>query len=108
MKNTIEITDSAWNHFKKMSSSMNANSFRVGLKSGGCSGFSYDITIDNTPEKLDEVIIKDDVTVIVDASSLMYLIGTTLDYKEDFLESKFEFKNPNAVSSCGCQKSIGF
>ncbi len=81
---------------------------RCGVQGGGCSGFSYqiDFVTEDQIEPLDEVIEIGDIKVVVDAMSVMYLIGTQLDYVEEVFGSRFSFSNPNEVSRCGCGESF--
>lgn len=81
---------------------------RVGVKGGGCSGFSYllDLTAD-PPTEFDEEVEASGVKVLVDQKSALYLEGTVIDYvSEGPLREGFVFKNPNATSSCGCGSSF--
>ena len=80
---------------------------RVGVKGGGCSGFSYllDLT-EETAAETDEEMESHGVQILVDNKSLLYLDGTEIDFKEDVIQSGFVFKNPNATSSCGCGSSF--
>src|ERR1700753_3611680 len=80
---------------------------RVGVKGGGCSGFSYmlDLT-DETPADADEELESNGVKILIDNKSLIYLEGTEIDFKDDVMASGFVFKNPNATSSCGCGSSF--
>ena len=79
---------------------------RVGVKSGGCSGLSYDLDIDNKTNSEDKVFEHNDVKIIVDKKSFLYLIGTTLDYSGGLNGTGFVFKNPNAQRTCGCGESF--
>ncbi len=78
-------------------------------KGGGCSGFEYtmDFTADAAGDK-DRVFEYDDLTVIVDRRSYLFMVGTTLDFVDDLMESGFQFRNPNVTASCGCGKSVAF
>ena len=81
---------------------------RVGVKGGGCSGFSYllDLTAD-APGEFDEEVETGGVKVLIDQKSALYLEGTVIDYvSEGPLREGFVFKNPNATSSCGCGSSF--
>lgn len=80
---------------------------RVGVKGGGCSGFSYllDLTEEAAGET-DEQMESNGVQILVDSKSLLYLDGTEIDFKDDVIQSGFVFKNPNATSSCGCGSSF--
>jgi iron-sulfur cluster assembly protein len=79
---------------------------RVGVKSGGCSGLSYDLDFDNKTNNEDKVFEHNDVKIIVDKKSFLYLIGTTLDYSGGLNGAGFLFKNPNAQRTCGCGESF--
>ncbi len=79
---------------------------RVGVKSGGCSGLSYDLKFDNTQREEDKVFEDNDVKIIVDKKSFLYLIGTTLEYSGGLNGAGFVFNNPNANRTCGCGESF--
>ncbi|MDV2496515.1 MAG: iron-sulfur cluster assembly accessory protein [bacterium] len=79
---------------------------RVGVKGGGCSGMSYTLALDTQQKEGDEAFFFDDVTVLVDMKSYLFLNGTTLNYVEDVMGGGFKFENPNAERSCGCGSSF--
>ncbi len=79
---------------------------RVGVKSGGCSGLSYDLKFDKTHEEEDKVFEDNGVKIIVDKKSFLYLIGTTLEYSGGLNGTGFVFNNPNASRTCGCGESF--
>lgn len=80
---------------------------RVFVQGGGCSGFSYGFTWDWEKNEDDfEFPINEKIQVLVDAMSMQYLQGATIDYKEDFEGSNFVISNPNAQTSCGCGSSF--
>jgi iron-sulfur cluster assembly protein len=79
---------------------------RVGVKSGGCSGLSYDLKFDKEQQEGDKVFEDNDVKIIVDKKSFLYLIGTTLDYSGGLNGVGFVFNNPNANRTCGCGESF--
>ena len=80
---------------------------RVGVKGGGCSGFTYTLDlVEEEPADNDEVMTHKDVRIVCDSKSLLYLSGTQIDYKDEMMGSGFVFKNPNATSSCGCGSSF--
>lgn len=106
MSQKITITDSASTRIKALTASKAGARLRLGVMGGGCSGFQYEI-------KVDSAVLADDISfshagaeVVVDAISLPYLDGCTLDYVETLASSGFEVKNPNAKSSCGCKSSF--
>jgi iron-sulfur cluster insertion protein len=79
---------------------------RVSVSGGGCSGFQYNFALDDNSEPDDVTIEKDGVTVVVDGMSLMYVLGSELDFVEDLTGSYFRVTNPNATASCGCGTSF--
>ena len=78
---------------------------RVGVLGGGCSGFQYDIRLDN-PAADDVVIEKSGHKVLVDPVSLPFLANAVVDFSEDLIGARFVIENPNASSSCGCGTSF--
>ena len=79
---------------------------RMFVQGGGCSGFQYGFTFDDVQNDDDVVIEKDGVILLVDAMSLQYLAGASVDYEDDFTGSRFVVKNPVASSTCGCGSSF--
>ena len=79
---------------------------RIGVTGGGCSGFSYSMSFENAAGMMDKVLNFDDLKVFVDATSLMYLQGATVDYVETLGAAGFKFENPNVKSTCGCGSSF--
>jgi len=79
---------------------------RVGVKSGGCSGLSYDLRFDKNKEQEDKVFEDNAVKIIVDKKSFLYLIGTVLEYSGGLNGKGFVFNNPNAQRTCGCGESF--
>ena len=79
---------------------------RVGVKSGGCSGLSYDLDFDKTKSEEDKVFEDNGVKIIVDKKSFLYLVGTTLEYSGGLNGTGFVFNNPNANRTCGCGESF--
>ncbi|MCL4147795.1 UNVERIFIED_CONTAM: hypothetical protein GTU68_036160 [Idotea baltica] len=79
---------------------------RVGVKSGGCSGLSYDLKFDKVSLEEDKVFVDNDIKIIVDKKSFLYLIGTTLEYSGGLNGTGFVFNNPNANRTCGCGESF--
>jgi len=82
-------------------------SLRVGIRGGGCSGFSYVIEFhDGPPRPRDRVFTFGDVRVVVDPKSLVYLNGTVLEWQQTLMQQGFKFVNPNEKTSCGCGHSF--
>jgi iron-sulfur cluster assembly accessory protein len=79
---------------------------RVGVVGGGCSGFQYSMSFENAAGMMDKTFNFDELKVFVDATSLMYLKGVTVDYIETLEGAGFKFENPNVKSTCGCGSSF--
>ena len=79
---------------------------RLSVSGGGCSGFQYGFALDDACNPDDVIITQSDVKVVIDATSLDFLAGATLDYVEDLIGSSFQVRNPNATASCGCGSSF--
>lgn len=79
---------------------------RVGVKSGGCSGLSYELKFDRTTEDTDKVFEDNAVRIVVDKKSFLYLVGTVLEYSGGLNGKGFVFNNPNAQRTCGCGESF--
>ena len=79
---------------------------RVGVKGGGCSGFSYSLDLTETAGENDEQWENHGVKVICDSKSHLYLEGVTIDFKDEVKGRGFVFNNPNASSTCGCGSSF--
>jgi iron-sulfur cluster assembly protein len=79
---------------------------RVGVKSGGCSGLSYELTFDKEEKESDKVFENNNIKIVVDKKSFLYLVGTELDYSGGLNGTGFVFKNPNANRTCGCGESF--
>lgn len=79
---------------------------RVGVKGGGCSGFSYTLDLTETKTEMDESFAQHGIDVIVDPKSSLYLEGITIDFRDELMGRGFVFHNPNASSTCGCGSSF--
>jgi len=79
---------------------------RVGVKGGGCSGFSYLLDLTEQQGDNDEAFDQHGIMVVCDPKSYLYLNGTTIDFKDEVMGRGFVFSNPNATSSCGCGSSF--
>lgn len=79
---------------------------RVGVKGGGCSGFSYVLDLTESKKDSDEVFEQHGIRILCDPKSLLYLAGVTVDFRDEIMGRGFVFNNPNATSSCGCGSSF--
>ncbi|UAB85429.1 iron-sulfur cluster assembly accessory protein [Zunongwangia sp. SCSIO 43204] len=98
---------------KKISTLMEEEGFnslqdfvRVGVKSGGCSGLSYELKFDKSKADDDKLFEDNDVKIVVDKRSVLYLAGTILEYSGGLNGKGFVFNNPNAQRTCGCGESF--
>lgn len=109
MSYILNITEAAANRAKELlvKRGTPTAAVRVGVKASGCSGLGYKLEFtDPTPHVGDEMFTVHDVTFIVDGKSLLYLLGSTMDYREEQLKSGFVFENPNKKGECGCGESF--
>ena len=79
---------------------------RVGVKGGGCSGFSYLLDLTEQERETDEVFELNGIKVVCDPKSYLYLNGTKIDFKDEIMGRGFVFNNPNATATCGCGSSF--
>ncbi|RMH64171.1 MAG: iron-sulfur cluster insertion protein ErpA [Calditrichaeota bacterium] len=104
----IDVTDKAALKIREILNDENkADAFiRVGIKGGGCSGFTYVLDIEENKKESDQEYLFGDVRVLIDSKSVVYLAGTQLDYTDGLHGSGFVFNNPNATKTCGCGNSF--
>ena len=108
MSNILFLTDQAKEQMVTMLEEHDKQAVRLSLKGGGWAGFKYDWTLADEAEKDDEVIELPKGKFLIDPASIMYLIGSKVDYKKEVFGSYFSIENPASTSSCGCGESIGF
>ena len=106
----IKVTPQARDQVVQMMNSDGVNTethfVRVGVKSGGCSGLSYELNFDDNLNDTDKVFEDNNIRIVVDKKSLLYLAGTTLEYSGGLNGKGFVFSNPNANRTCGCGESF--
>jgi iron-sulfur cluster assembly accessory protein len=104
----ITLTTSAITKVKEIMAQQNPvpSGLRVGVQGGGCSGFSYAMSFENSAGMMDKTFDMDGLKVYVDATSIMYLNGCIVDYIETLEGAGFKFENPNVKSTCGCGSSF--
>ncbi|MEN7549196.1 iron-sulfur cluster assembly accessory protein [Rapidithrix thailandica] len=105
----IQVTDKAKEHIvelRQQEGYTNEHHVRVSVKGGGCSGLMYDLAFDNTIHDGDEIFEDKGVKIMVDKKSMLYLLGTTLDFSDGLNGKGFQFINPNATRTCGCGESF--
>ncbi|MFH5181967.1 iron-sulfur cluster insertion protein ErpA [Paenibacillus sp. TAB 01] len=104
----IHISETASDKIKELLESEGTPDLflRLGVKAGGCSGFSYGMGFDDQQQSDDKSFEVNGLKVVVDADSSKYLYGVEIDYKESGMGGGFTINNPNAVASCGCGSSF--
>lgn len=116
MKSVINITEAAEKHIVTVLNTVGKPYLIWGLKGGGCAGFEYfwepaddELYAKNGTPNRDEVIeLSDGKKLIVDCTSLVYTLGSTIDYKSDLMSSQLVVENPNSKGGCGCGTSVAF
>ncbi len=103
----IDLTDSAVNKIKEVLKDTENTGVRAAIQGGGCSGFTYKLTMEKEPDPDDKVIEVKGVKLFVDKKSYLFLIGTTIDFVSEMMQMGFKFINPNAKRTCGCGESFG-
>jgi iron-sulfur cluster assembly protein len=102
----VKLTDAAATRVKEIMEEKGAGYLRVGVKNGGCAGMEYVMDYATEPEKLDEVVEDNGVTIVIDAKAVLFLLGSEVDYEVTPLHEKFVFRNPNQTDACGCGESV--
>ena len=105
----ISLTERAAHEVKRIVTEQKlpeATALRVGVKGGGCSGFSYTLGFDDQINETDQVLEVDGVKVVCDPKSFLYLHGTQIDFEDNLMGRGFKFGNPNAAKTCGCGESF--
>lgn len=105
----IKVKDSAKEKILSLLSEegKSADSFvRVGVKGGGCSGLMYNLEFDSEQKDEDKLIEDNGVKIVIDKKSVLYLVGTELDFSDGLNGKGFSFINPNASRTCGCGESF--
>lgn len=105
----IGITERAVKEVRRIIKEQNlpdVTALRVGVKGGGCSGFSYTLGFDDMIGETDQVEEIEGVKVVCDPKSFLYLNGTEIDFEDNLMGRGFKFGNPNAAKTCGCGESF--
>ena len=105
-RSIITITQNAVKQLDNIIKNNQAKGIFFSIKGGGCNGFEYQLQPINQFEKKDNIVIQENVSVEVCDKSLLYLLGTEIDWTQDVMGSRFTFKNPMAGASCGCGTSF--
>jgi iron-sulfur cluster assembly protein len=103
----INLTETASNKVKElMKDKPNLIALRVGVRGGGCSGFTYFLNFEDKKNQTDRELESGGVKLVVDPKSFLYLMGMEVDYIDDLNGAGFKFNNPNARRTCGCGESF--
>jgi len=103
----LQLTDAAAERLRTLyANGKEGMLLRIGVKTKGCSGLSYDLSWVEAPEPGDETVNDKGLVILVDRRAALFLIGTVMDYQEGMLESGFTFINPNEKGRCGCGESF--
>ncbi|KAH9824104.1 hypothetical protein DFH28DRAFT_235175 [Melampsora americana] len=115
-KQVLTLTPKAIRQLEELLNSTNSDNLpgrlvRVGVRQKGCAGMAYDLSYVSSPGKFDEIVTGQtesgkEVMVIIDSRALLTIIGSTMDYEESSLGSRFIFQNPNVKEQCGCGESF--
>ncbi|MDW4497574.1 iron-sulfur cluster assembly accessory protein [Sulfitobacter sp. D35] len=100
-----KVTPRAFERLAEIGAASEGKALRVAVEGGGCSGFQYDIALDE-PKSDDLVLEGSGEKVVVDSVSLPFLADATIDFSEELIGARFVIENPNATSSCGCGTSF--
>ena len=111
LENTIYISDKAKVKVQQLMNDAGISTdpsyfVRVGVVGGGCSGLSYKLDFDNETKPMDQVFEDNNIKIVTDLKSFLYLVNTTLDFSDGLNGKGFYFSNPNASRTCGCGESF--
>lgn len=111
-KRIVSLTEAAEKQINALSTENEVYGISLNLKGGGCAGFEYEWGLVESPTDLhpnDEVVkTKEGCAFVIGKDSVMFLLGSVVDYKKDIIGAMFDIQNPNAQSSCGCGVSVNF
>ena len=108
MGQVLSLTEDARVRIKEILSETEKDKIgvRMAVSEGACAGYSYEMTYVENADPKDELIEHDDVKIFIDPAAIMFLLGSTMDFKSDKFKSGFVFMNPNETERCGCGESF--
>ena len=106
MAQGIQLSPAAAERARRFIERDGAAGLRIGVRRTGCSGWAYEVGLAETVSDDDATFVSEGVTVVVDASALELIDGTTVDFSNDGLNQTFQFRNPNVTGECGCGESF--
>ncbi len=101
-----KVTDRAFARLAEINADNGTKALRIAVEGGGCSGFQYEIKLDEIAAGDDLVLEKDGQKVLIDSISLPFLSNAVIDFTQELIGARFVIENPNATSSCGCGTSF--
>jgi len=107
-KKIVNVTDAAAARLRTLVGRGDGKVVRLTVKASGCAGHKYDLDYADEPMQGDEVVKFEGGAIYVDPLSLLYVLGTTVDWQQDRFSQQFTFSNPNETSRCGCGESVSF
>jgi len=107
-KQIVNVTEAAAARLRTLVDRGDGKVVRLTVASSGCAGHRYDLGYADAPRPGDEVVTFEGGTLHVDSLSLLYVLGTTVDWQQDRFSQQFTFTNPNEVARCGCGESVSF
>ena len=107
-KPIVTLTDAAAAQVRRLVNAADGEieGLRIGIKAAGCSGLQYDVQYATEAKPFEDRIEDKGVTVFIDPTAVMFLVGSEMDWEEDKFASRFVFNNPNEVARCGCGESF--
>lgn len=106
MSQIVFITESAGRRLAELSAGAQGKALRLSVSTAGCTGLKYELGFFDAPGPNDERVEEHGTTLYVDSLSLVFVAGTTVDWVEEGLERRFDFRNPNEAGRCGCGESF--
>ena len=107
MSANITLTERAAKRINQIVSQQpDKSALRISVLGGGCSGFQYEFNLDDTRNDDDLEVSRDGASVLIDSVSLVYVLGSEIDFVDDLIGAQFQVNNPNATASCGCGTSF--
>jgi len=102
----ISVTPKAFARLENLINNSRAKAIKIGVENGGCAGMAYTMDYVMDLDTEGEIIEINDITIVIDNSAILFLLGTELDYEETKIKSGFVFNNPNQTDACGCGESV--
>ena len=102
----ISVTPKAIARLENLINNSKAKAIKIGVENGGCAGMAYTMDYVTDLDSEGEIIEINDITIVIDNSAILFLLGTELDYEETKIKSGFVFNNPNQTDACGCGESV--